>query len=63
MIQQRKMSSQKAINGKERGGETGVSGFIIKSNAQGRGAMISFVMRKCVSAKKKKIRIEKVKTK
>lgn len=53
MIQQRKMSSQKAINGKERGGETGVSGFIIKSNAQGRGAMISFVMRKCVSAKKK----------
>lgn len=30
MIQQRKMSSQKAINGKERGGETGVSGFIVK---------------------------------
>lgn len=54
MIQQRKMSSQKAINGKEKGGETGVSGFIIKSNAQGRGAMISFVMRKGVSAKKKK---------
>lgn len=24
MIQQRKMSSQKAINGKEKGGETGV---------------------------------------